>query len=188
MPELVPSNEDARIYECCLLLPYPILQKEEQQLMKEIEELFEEAGGKQIAKDVWGRRGLAYEIGGYKEANVVVLHYEIVPEKIREIEENLLIMKNVLRHLIIKPPKGYEIVAYSEKYIEWQKQKEEDVQHEKLRKEEELRKKMLERQKKQSRRSAAPKKQAETEAPTKKQAGELTEQIDKLIADDELEL
>lgn len=188
MPELAPSNEETRVYECCLLLPYPLAQKEEGQLMKEIEELFEEAGGTQMAKDTWGRRGLAYEIGGYGEANIVVLYYEIEPGKIREIEESLLIMKNVLRHLIIKPPKGYEVVAYSEKYVEWQKQKAEEVQHEKQRKEDELRKKMLERQKRQSRRSAAPKKQVETGTSTIKQEGKLTEQIDKLIADDELEL
>ena len=45
------TSENTRIYEFCMLLAYPLSQKEESDLMKEIEKLFEEAGGKQVAKD-----------------------------------------------------------------------------------------------------------------------------------------
>jgi len=188
MPELAATSEDTRVYEICVLLPYPLSQKEEEQAQKEIEKLLSEASGKQIAKDAWGRRGLAYRIGGFDEGNFIVYHYELNPEQIKELDENLRIVKNVLRHMIVKPPKGYQIVQYSEQYEQWQKERVQAEETRKQHREEELKKKMLERQKRQTKR-AAPKKEA-VEEPTPKEEGreKLTAEIDKLIADDELEI
>ena len=97
---------DDRVYECCVLLPFPLSQKEEKDTLQEIEGYFEEAGAKQMAKDVWGRRGLAYAIEGRAEGTFVVYHYEMDPSKVKEINEQLKISTTVLRHLLIKPPKG----------------------------------------------------------------------------------
>src|SRR5438874_124716 len=109
MPTLTPSSEDVRIYECCILYPYPLGQKEEAELLKEIEGLFADAGGKLVMKDAWGRRGLAYPIGGAVEGNYIVYYYELDPLKVKEIDGALRIMKNVDRHLLVKPPKNYQI-------------------------------------------------------------------------------
>ena len=122
MPELTSTSEDARVYEICVLLPYPLQQKEEDQVQKEVEKLLSEAGGKQIAKDVWGRRGLAFKIGGHNDGNFIVYHYELNPENIKELGENLRLVKDLLRHMIVKPPKGYQITKYSEEYEQWKKQ------------------------------------------------------------------
>ena len=124
MPELTPTSEDTRIYEWCILYPYPMNQKEEAQLLKEIDELFSEAGAKLVAKDAWGRRGLAYSIKGSTEGTFVVYYFEMDPAKVKEVDSQLRIMRGVLRHLFVKPPKHYQIVQYAAKYEQWLKERE----------------------------------------------------------------
>src|SRR3989344_6307680 len=100
MPELETIETDNRIYEYCVLYPANLSQKEESVLLKEVEHLIEEQGGKQISKDSWGKRGLAYKIKGHTEGNYIVYHYEMDPGKVREIDEALRITPNVLRHMM----------------------------------------------------------------------------------------
>jgi len=198
MPTLEPTTETGRIYEVCVLYPYPLSQKEDKDAQKSVEDLFAEAGGKQIAKDVWGRRGMAYKIGGYDEGVYVVYYYEMEPEKLKELDGALRITKHVLRHIVVKPPKNYQIVEYSKEYDKWLKDKEGEDDRKEAEKEEQLKKKMIEKQKRQTARAEKKEKEAAStkEAPAKKEKketakkddAEITAEIDKLIADDELEL
>lgn len=186
MPTLESSTEDLVIYECCVL--HPVLsQKEEQTLLKEIEGLFAEAGGKQISKDAWGRRGLAYPVKGATEGNFVVYHYELDPSKVKEIDTALKIAKNVLRHLIVKPPKGYVIQKYSELYETWLKERETVDQVRAREKEEKLKEQVAKRAQQKARRTDVRKKET-TEAKKPMKEADITEQIDKLISDDTLDL
>ncbi len=183
MTVFTPSSEDTRIYEYCILIPFPLSQKEEQDLVKEIESVFDSVDGKQLNKDVWGRRGLAYTIEGYDEGNFIIYHYELDPSKIAEIEQSLRIMKGVLRYLVVKPPKNYEVVNYSAEFENWKKNEQEREQAKKQRREEELKQKMLRKQK------SAGKRSKKDDAPREKgEEKEIGSEIDKLIADDELEL
>ena len=74
---------ETKVYEICVLIPFPLNQKEEQEIQKAVEGLIEEHGGKQVAKDVWGRRGLAYRIKGYDEGNYIVYYYELDPNNLK---------------------------------------------------------------------------------------------------------
>ncbi len=189
MPSLVPSSEDVAIYEVCVL--YPVLQqKEEQQVQRDVEELFEEAGARQMTKDLWGRRGLAYRIKGNMEGNFVVYHYEMDPLKLRELDRNLRIVKNVMRHLVVKPPKGYQVVKFSEAYEQWLKDRETLDQVRVREKEEKLKVQVAKRAQAQVRRSDERKKLEgkENEAAKPMQQDLLTEKLDKLISDDTLDL
>lgn len=183
MAMLQASSEDVRIYECAVLYPYPFSQKEEATLAKEIEQHFADAGAKLVFKDSWGRRGLAYKIGGFNEANIVIYYYEMEPKKLKEVDNALRIQKGVLRHLIVKPPKNYQVVSYSEKFEQW---KEDDKLAEEKKaadKEEKLKKQVLEKAKRQSAKPAAKK-----DAPAPKPAGDIGTQLDKLISDKDLEM
>ncbi len=71
---------------------------------------------------LWGERGLAYKVGGFDLANVIVHYYEIDPSKIKEIERQLSILKGVLRHMIIKPPKHYDIAPMAGRLDQWKEQ------------------------------------------------------------------
>ena len=189
MPTLTPSSEDTRVYELTVLIPYPMNQKEEATLLKDIQGLLDEAGATIIDQDIWGRRGLAYTISGYDEGNYIVYYLDMDPAKLKEFDEALRIQSGVLRHLIIKPPKGYQIVKYSEEYETWLKEREsvEDVR--KREKEEALQKRVAEKAKRQAKRAAKEKAEAKTEekaAPV--QTEKLEEELEKIISDDELDL
>lgn len=185
MPALTSSSEDTRVYEICVLYPYPLSQKEESALLKSVEALCEENGGKLISKDAWGRRGLAYAIGGYNEGCYVIYYYEFAPAALKELDRNLRILPGVLRHLIVKPPKNYEIVMYAEKFQDWTKHKQDEVEREKQEKEDRLKKRVLDKQKMQAKRGSAKKKD---EKPVAREEGRIGTEIDKLISDDDLNI
>lgn len=189
MPALVPTSEDHRIYEIVVLLPYPLLQKDEQKVLNDVESLLAEAGGVQVSRDVWGRRGLAYPIEGNTEGVYVVYHYEMAPGKISEVHEALSIMPNVLRHIIVKPPKEYVIVKYSETYEQWLKERESAEETRKREREAELQRKVAERAKRQAKKSGDRAKKVEAETPaTPLEKRQITEEIDKLISDEDIAL
>jgi hypothetical protein len=109
------------------------------------------------------------------------------PSKLKEIDEALRIIPNVLRHIVIKPPKGYQVIKFSEEYEKWLKNRETDVDKKKREKEEALQKQVAERAKRQAKRATEQKKDTEeTAAPIEKE--KLTKELDKIISDDELDL
>ena len=187
MPSLSPSTEDRVVYEIAVI--YPIIgQKEEQQAIKEVEAIFAEAGGIQVAKDAWGRRGLAFPIKDRREGNFVIYYYDFDPSKVREVDHALKIEKNVMRHLIIKPPKGYQIVKYSELYEKWLTERETVDQVRAREKEEKLKDQVAKKAKQQARRTDEKKKQ-DSQVKEQPMSGEaLTEKLDKLISDDSIDL
>lgn len=185
MADLIPSTEDARIYEWCVLCPYPLPQKDEQQLLKEIEGIFDEAGAKQVAKDAWGRRGLAYPVKGATEGSFVIYHYEMDPARVGEVDRALRITKGVLRHLAVKPPKRYQVVKYSAAYEQWLKNRETVEQQRARAQEEKVQEQIARRAKMKAKATAERKKAKPAEKPLEE--GVLSEQIEKLISDDTID-
>lgn len=185
MPTLTPASEDTRVYECCILYPYPLDQKEESRLIKEVEGLFEEAGGKLVLKDAWGRRGIAYPIHGSTEGTYVVYYYELDPSKVKEIDRQLRIMKNVRRHMIVKPPEDAQLVKYGELYEQWLKERETIEQRRVREQEEKVQERIAEKAKRQVKRAEKKPDSAPKPAMTEEV---LTEQIEKLISDDNLNI
>ena len=50
----------------------------------------------------WGKRRLAYPIKHSLEGNYVLTRFKMVPERSKELEANLHISEEVLRHLLIR--------------------------------------------------------------------------------------
>ena len=178
---------ESRLYAICILFPLSLSQKDEQVLLKEVETILEEAGGRQVARDAWGQRGLAYPIKGQTEGKYVVYHYDIDPAKLREADEALRIVPNLLRHLAMKPPKGYRIVKFSEQYEEWLKNREKEEERREREREEELNRRVVERAKRRVKRVEEEKEKEKESAVTtaaKTDKAELSEKLEKLISDD----
>ncbi len=186
MPSLVPTSEDTRIYECCVLYPYPFGQKEESDLLREIEGLFADAGAREVMKDKWGRRGLAYPIKGFTEGNFIVYYEEMDPAKLKELDQALRITKGVLRHMFVKPPKDYQILKYSELYEQWLKERENIDQKRAREKEEQVQEQVARKAKRQAKMQTERKKAEEPASALQEQ--QLQEKLDKLISDDSLDL
>lgn len=178
MPVHTPSSEDVRIYECAILYPSPMNQKEENELLKAIDEIFADASATLILKDAWGARGLAYKVGGFEEANVMVLYYELDPLKIKEIDRQLSILKGVLRHLIVKPPKHYDIAPMAGRLDQWKEQVRVDRETRSREKEEKKLKQVVDKAK----RAPAKSKKVVEEKPMPTESVE--QGVDKLISDD----
>jgi ribosomal protein S6 len=181
MATLTSTSEDTTVYELCVLYPPSISQKEEQEILKDIEHILEEASGKQMTKDLWGARGLAY--------TYVVYHYELDPSKIREIDTALRISHGVLRHMFVKPPKGYEVSKFSEGYKEWLANRETKEEETARKKEEKLQKKVVDRAKRAVKKVEEQKKEdtkEATKAPIKE--SDITEGLEKIISDDDLDI
>lgn len=177
---MVPSTEDGRIYECAILYPYPMNQKEESDLLKGIEEIFAEAEAKVLLKDSWGQRGLAYKVGGYEDGNFVIFYLEMDPSKLKELDTSLRILKGVLRHMIIKPPKKYVIAPMADSLQKWKEQTRMEGERKAAEKEEKLKKQVVEKAKRVPKKKAVEEKAAPTET--------IAEGLEKLISDKDLEI
>lgn len=73
------------------------------QMLDKIQGIITGDGGRVVNLDRWGRRRLAYEIGGTAEGYYVVLQFETEPKTAAELARVLRITEGVLRHLIVRP-------------------------------------------------------------------------------------
>ncbi|HEY33181.1 MAG TPA: 30S ribosomal protein S6 [Dehalococcoidia bacterium] len=61
-----------------------------------------EKGGVVSEVERWGKRRLAYPIKQYREGHYVLTRFQMKPEYNEELETNLKISEDVIRHLLIK--------------------------------------------------------------------------------------
>jgi small subunit ribosomal protein S6 len=54
------------------------------------------------AVDKWGKKKLAYPLKHFQEGNYVLTKFKISPARCKELEANLRISEDVIRHLLIK--------------------------------------------------------------------------------------
>ena len=52
--------------------------------------------------NVWGRRSLAYAIKKQTEGYYVQFNFQLLPSASRELERNLRLDENVIRHLVVR--------------------------------------------------------------------------------------
>ena len=71
-------------------------------LIKNIQKAFTDCGGKVMKKDTWGKRHLAYKIDGHEEGYYILYEVELNSENVDKIKEDLRMMKDLLRYMIIK--------------------------------------------------------------------------------------
>lgn len=61
------------------------------------------ANGTATGTNVWGRRQLAYAIRKHTEGVYVVVNFQLVPSATRELERNLSLDEQIIRHLVVRP-------------------------------------------------------------------------------------
>ncbi len=52
--------------------------------------------------EIWGKKRLAYPLKHFLEGNYVLARFKLSPAQCRELEANLKITEDILRHLLIK--------------------------------------------------------------------------------------
>ncbi len=61
------------------------------------------SGGEIIETESWGRRRLAYPIKSQWEGYYVIQRLRMAPERVLDLERNLRLSEDVMRHLIVRP-------------------------------------------------------------------------------------
>jgi small subunit ribosomal protein S6 len=89
-----------RRYELMLLFRPDLEDDKLQSAVEKVTRAIVNAGGALTKVSPWGKRRMAYEIQHFREASYFLLHFDIAPAAIREIERGLLISEEILRHLV----------------------------------------------------------------------------------------
>ena len=89
-----------RRYELMLLLRPDLEDDKLQAAVEKVTRAIVNAGGSLSKVSPWGKRRLAYEIGRHREASYFLIHFDIEPAQVREIERGMLISEEILRHLV----------------------------------------------------------------------------------------
>jgi small subunit ribosomal protein S6 len=181
------SFEASPIYECTVLLDPGMPSEEAQRTLKSIAQEVEGHGGAVKETDFWGRRGLAYRIGGKTEALFAVLLLEIPPLAVRELSHALDLMKPVLRHLLVKPAPGVPFLRYSERFRQWEEERGQREKREREEREEKLKRQILERAAVQRPPARRPVERKEEKKLEEKEVS-LEERLEEIISDENLRL
>jgi len=89
-----------RRYELMLLLSPDLEDDKLQAAVEKVTRAIVNGGGSLSKVSPWGKRRLAYDIGRHREASYFLIHFDIEPSQVREIERGLLITEEILRHLV----------------------------------------------------------------------------------------
>ena len=89
-----------RRYELMLLLRPDLEDDKLQAAVEKVTRAIVNGGGSLSKVSPWGKRRLAYDIGRHREASYFLIHFDIEPSQVREIERGMLISEEILRHLV----------------------------------------------------------------------------------------
>lgn len=91
-----------RPYELMLVLKPDLEEEPLAVLITKFQEIITAQGGEVVKTDQWGKRKLAYDIGGHSEGFYVVIDFQSETGAAAELERVLKITDEVLRHLLVR--------------------------------------------------------------------------------------
>ena len=103
------------MYELLYLVPAPLTEKDLPNVSKKVKELVEKLGGKISKEENLGNKKLAYPIKQIYRGFYLLLTFDIDPKKLRELDQKLKLMPEILRHLATKAIKRKRVVRLSQK-------------------------------------------------------------------------
>ena len=89
-------------YELVYIISPEVSDEELPQVIEKMSQSVANAGGNVVEVAQWGRKRMAYPIRRFAEGNYVFNRIELEPVKVKEIEANLRLSDEVLRHLVVK--------------------------------------------------------------------------------------
>ncbi len=89
-----------RRYELMLLFRPDLEDDKLQSAVEKVTRAIVNAGGTLTKVSPWGKRRMAYDIEHFREASYFLLHFDIAPAAIRDLERGMLISEEILRHLV----------------------------------------------------------------------------------------
>ena len=96
------EDEPLGDYELVLVFSPAIAEDGLDAAIEKVSQLITEGGGTPPVIEQWGKRKLAYTIKRFMEGNYVLTRFKLKPGLTRELEANLHISEEILRHLLIR--------------------------------------------------------------------------------------
>jgi len=108
-----PMSEENK-YELMVILLPDLSADDTEKELKDIRKLLKEANGEIYHEDIWNIRNLAYTIKKQDRGFYAIFYFTLEAAKLKEIDKSLSLNQKVIRHMIVKSPKGYVIKSLSE--------------------------------------------------------------------------
>ena len=102
--EKVSTEEDEQLpdYELVLVISPEVAEEEFEAAIDKVSQFVSGKGGSISDIERWGKRRLAYPIRHFVEGSYVLTRFKLGPAFGKELEANLRISEEVLRHLLIR--------------------------------------------------------------------------------------
>jgi len=97
-----PIIADMRNYEFTFIIHPDIEDEGITETVEKVSQFITDGGGQVTNVDHWGRRRLAYPIQKQKEGYYVLMQVQLDPKSIGELERNLKLTEEVIRHLLVR--------------------------------------------------------------------------------------
>lgn len=106
--------EDLRLYELMVIVVPNLGETGINKELDKIRKLIKSYDAQITNEDIWGHRDLAYRIKKHDAGFYAVFNFESDTDLLPELHKTLSIDNNIIRHLIVKPPKGYVVKTLQE--------------------------------------------------------------------------
>ena len=90
------------LYECVILARQEISTQQVDTLIEELSGVITQGGGTVAKKENWGLRSLAYRVKKNRKAHYILLNLDTPSAAVKEMERQMGINEDILRHLTIK--------------------------------------------------------------------------------------
>jgi small subunit ribosomal protein S6 len=91
-----------RKYEAFYIAKPDLTDADVQKVADKFKDIVENNGGEVEKAAKWDKRKLAYEIGGFKEGNYILMNFAAEPKVPAELNRLMKISDDVIRHTILK--------------------------------------------------------------------------------------
>lgn len=98
------KEEEAQLpdYELVFIISPEVVDENFDATIETLSQFITGKGGAISDVEQWGKRRLAYPIKHFGEGTYVLVRFKMKPEHNRELDSNLKISEDILRHLLIK--------------------------------------------------------------------------------------
>jgi len=91
-----------RDYEMVMIVNPEVADDDVAGVIDKVNEFIASRGGEIVQTDRWGKRKLAYPIDRFREGNYVVSRFKLEAGLTKDLEADLKISENVLRHMVVR--------------------------------------------------------------------------------------
>ena len=91
-----------RDYELVVILNPEVAEEDVPSAIEKVSQFITQKGGAVADVNHWGRRRLAYPIEHFMEGNYVITQFKLEPNLTSELEAELRLSDQILRHLLIR--------------------------------------------------------------------------------------